>query len=85
MLYMHYIYNSISVFYKNATENLLKCVFKHFLLHLENWGAWAFFFFFIYNISKTKGKDFKVSSEIQRLNTANCSDPTSLRFFHAPC
>jgi len=43
MLYMHYISNYISVFYKNATENILKCVFKHFLLHLENWGAWDFF------------------------------------------
>lgn len=42
---MHYIYNYISVFYKNAAENILKCVYKHFLLHLENRGAWAFFSF----------------------------------------
>lgn len=60
---MHYIYNYISVFYKSATENILKCVFKHFLLHLENWGALAYYFH--YSFSKTKGSDSKVSSEFQ--------------------
>lgn len=72
---MHYIYNYISVFYKNATENILKCVFKHFLLHLENWESWAYLFFH-YSFSKTKGSDLKVSSEFQRLNTTSSNNST---------
>lgn len=76
MLYMRYIYNDISVFYKNATENILKCVFKHFLLHLQNWEAWAYFF--PYSFNKTKGSDLKVSSEFQRLNTTSSNKSTIL-------
>lgn len=39
-------------------------------------------FFFSLQLSKTKGSDSKVSSEIQRLSTTSCNDLTSPQFLH---